>query len=213
MQRISEEHRQFEIIREILSKIIKNQNSNTNNLTEFENNTLIYVYALEQINTRYGLNYTNIRSLSDELNEQTKLFQFWSNSYINSQFKTDNFNKIEFNDILAYGFISGFPITTLIKKIIFISKSNHLSAFLQIYGLNYNTQEEGLEIIKALNKLEIFSAIFNTRSCKVKIDDIVIRNDIVHIIGYRTLNKSLNIKLTINDELYNSDLFSQKKLF
>ena len=84
MHQIREEHNQLEINRDILATILKNQNAHIINLTEFENNTLIYVYALKEINTRYGRNYTIIGSISDELNEEVNLFQFWSNSYINS---------------------------------------------------------------------------------------------------------------------------------
>ena len=76
MQQIREEHRQLEINRDLLTNILKNQNSHTINLTEFENNTLIYVHALKEKNTRYGRNYTITGSLSDELNIEVKLFQF-----------------------------------------------------------------------------------------------------------------------------------------
>ena len=96
MQQIREEHKQLEINRDLLTNKLKNQNSHTVNLIEFENNTLIYVYALKQINTRYGRNYTIIGSLSDELNGEVKLFQFWSNSFINSQIKFDKFKKNRF---------------------------------------------------------------------------------------------------------------------
>ena len=116
MQQIREEYKQLEINRDLLTNILKNQNSHTVNVTEFENNTLIYVYAPKEINTRYGRNYTIIGSISDELDEEVKLFQFWSNSYINSQIKFDNFKKIDFGDILAYGSISGYPLLTLVKK-------------------------------------------------------------------------------------------------
>ena len=84
MQQIRDEHKQLEINRDLLTNILKNQNSHTVNLTEIENHTLIYVYALKQVNTRYGRNYTIIGSLSDELHVEVKLFQFWSSSYINS---------------------------------------------------------------------------------------------------------------------------------
>ena len=198
MQQIRE-HKQLEINRDLLTNILKNQNSHTINLTEFENHTLIYVYALKQINTRYGRNYTIIGSLSDELNVEVKLFQFWSNSYINSQIKFDKFKKIDFGDILAYGSISGYPLLTLVKKYNFTSKNNNQSAFIQIYGINYDIQEDEIENIQALNKLEILFANINTRSCKEKIDELINTNDILHIIGYRSLNKSLIIKLRIND--------------
>ena len=201
MQQIRDEHRQLEINRDLLTKILKNQNSHTINLTELENGTLIYVYAMKKINTCHGKNYTIIGSISDELNEQTKLFQFWSNSYINSQIKFDKFKQIDFGDILAYGSISGFPIITLTKKYNFTSKSNNLSAHIQIYGINYDIQEDEIENIQALNKLEILLANINTRSCREKIDELVNTNDIIHIIGYRLLNKSLIIKLRINDAL------------
>ena len=46
----------------------------------------------------------------------------------------------------------------------------------------------------------MFLAIINTRSCKEKIEEIGNTNDIIHIIGYRSLNKSLITKLGINDE-------------
>ena len=153
MQQIREEHRQLEINRDLLTNILKNQNSHTINLTEFKNNTLICVYALKQINTRYGMKYTIIGSISDELNVEVKLFQFWSNSYINSQIKFDKFKKIDFGDTLAYGSILGYPILILIKKYNFTSKSNHLSAYLQIYGMNYDNQGDEMENIQALNKL------------------------------------------------------------
>ena len=201
MQQIRDEHKQLENNRDLLTNILKNQNSHTINLTELENGTLIYVYALKKINICHGRNYTIIGSLSDELNEQIKLFQFWSNSYTNSQIKFDKFKKIDFGDILAYGSISGFPILTLVKKYNFTSKSNHLSAFIQIYGINYDIQEDEIENIQALNKLEILLGNNNTKSCKEKIDEIVNTNDIIHIIGYRSLNKSLIIKLRINDLL------------
>ena len=201
MQQIREERKQFEINRDLLTNILKNQNSHTVNLTEIEYNTLIYVYALKQINTRYGGNYTTIGSLSDELNIEVKLFQFWSNSYINSQIKFDKFKKIDFGDILAYGSISGYPLLTLIRKYNVTSKSNHLSAFIQLFGINYDIQEDEIENIQALNKLESLLANIITRSCKEKIDDIANTNDIILIIGYRSLNKTLIIKLRINNVL------------
>ena len=199
MQQIRDEHKQLEINRDLLTNILKKQNSHTVNLTEFENHTLIYVYALKQINTQYGRNYTIIGSISDELNEEVKLFQFWSNSYINSQIKFDKFKKIDFGDILAYGSISGYPLLTLVKKYNFTSKNNNQSAFIQIYGISYDIPEDEIENIQALNKLEVLLANINTRSCKEKIDEIVNTNDILHIAGYRSLNKSLIIKLRIND--------------
>ena len=201
MQQIREEHKQYEINRDLLGNILRNQNSHTIHLTEFENITLIYVYALKQINTRYGMKYTIIGSISDELNEQTKFFQFWSNSYINSQIRFDKFNNIDFGNVLAYGSISGLPVITLVKKYSFTSKSNHLSAYLQIYGINYDSQGDEMENIQALNKLEILLANNNTKSCKEKVYEIVQANDIIHIIGYRSLNRSLIIKLRTNDKL------------
>ena len=46
----------------------------------------------------------------------------------------------------------------------------------------------------------MFLAVNNTRSCKEKIEEIGDTNDIIHIIGYRSLNKSLITKIGINDE-------------
>ena len=166
MQQIRDEHKQLEINRDLLTNILKKQNSHTINLIDFENNTLIYVYALNKMNTRHGRNYTIIGSLSDELNEEVKLFQFWSNSYINSQIKFDKFKKIDFGDILAYGSISGYPLLTSVKKYNYTSKNNNQSAFIQIHGINYDIQEDVIEKIQALNKLEILLANINTRSCK-----------------------------------------------
>ena len=68
-----------------------------------------------------------------------------------------------------------------------------------MYGINYDIQEDEIENIQALNKLEILLANINTKSCKEEIDEIVNTNDIIHVIGYRSLNKSLIIELRIND--------------
>ena len=55
MEQIREEHKQLEFNRDHLTNILKNQNSHTVNLTEFENNTLIYFYALKQIHDKEGI--------------------------------------------------------------------------------------------------------------------------------------------------------------
>ena len=55
MQEITEEHKHFGTNMDMLGTVFKNQISHTTNLTVFENTTLIYVYALTQINTRYRL--------------------------------------------------------------------------------------------------------------------------------------------------------------
>ena len=112
-----------------------------------------------------------------------------------------NSKKIDFGDISAYGSISGYPLLTLVEKYNCTPKSNHLSAFIQIYGINYDIQEDEIDFIQTLKKLEILLANNNTRSSKEKIDEIVNTNDIIHIIGYRSLNKTLIIKLRINDVL------------
>ena len=70
-----------------------------------------------------------------------------------------------------------------------------------MYGINYNNQEDEMENIEALNKLELLLANIDTKSCKGTKDEIVNTNDIIHIIGYRSLNKSLIIKLRLNDVL------------
>ena len=116
VQQIREEHKQLETIRDILRNIFKKKKTYTINLTEFEISTLTHVYALEQISARYGSSYTFNASLSDELNGESKLFQFWSNSCLNSQIKIDNFNKIEFGDKLANGSVSDYPILSLNNK-------------------------------------------------------------------------------------------------
>ena len=114
------------------------------------------------------MNYTIVGSVLDELKEQTKLFQFWSSSYINSQFKSDKFNKIEFDVIIAHGSNSGYLILALFKKHNFTSKSNHLPGFLQKPGIKYKNQEEELENVQALNKLEILILNIITKSCHKK---------------------------------------------
>ena len=76
-----------------------------------------------------------------------------------------------------------------------------IKASLQTYGINYDIQQDEIENIQALNKLEILLANIHSKSCKEKIDQIVNTNDKIHIIGYRSLNKGLIIKLGINDEI------------
>ena len=52
-----------------------------------------------------------------------------------------------------------------------------------------------MEKIQALSELETLLAKIFTKSFKEKLDGNVISKDIVHTIGYRTLNKSPIIKL------------------
>ena len=68
------------------------------------------------------------------------------------------------------------------RKQNFDSKNNNFSAFLQIYGVNYDNQGYKRENIQHLNKLEVYLANFNTKSCKEEKDDIVNTFDIVHIV-------------------------------
>ena len=55
--------------------------------------------------------------------------------------------------------------------------------------------------IQALNKLEVLLENIITKSCKGNIDDIVNTNDVLHNIGHRTINKSLNKHLRKNEDL------------
>ena len=50
-------------------------------------------------------------------------------------------------------------------------------------------------------KLKILLAKTKTKSCPEKLDEIVYTNDILHIVEYRSLNKSVIVKLRNNDEL------------
>ena len=120
----------------MLPNIIKNEKNCTINLTEWESNTFKYIYALQQSNARYGLNYTIEASISDEPNEEIELWHFWFNSYLDSQINLEKYNKIEIKNVSAYGFISGYPNMTLTRKYNFTSKSNLLCLFLQTYGVN-----------------------------------------------------------------------------
>ena len=58
-----------------------------------------------------------------------------------------------------------------------------------------------MENIQALKKLEILLANINANSYKEKMDEILNTNDIIHTIGYRSLNKRFFKKLRINDKL------------
>ena len=68
------------------------------------------------------------------------------------------------------------------RKQNFNSKNNNFLAFLQIYGVYYDNQGYKRENIQHLNKLEVYLAIINTKSCKEEKDDIVNTIEIVHIV-------------------------------
>ena len=70
-----------------------------------------------------------------------------------------------------------------------------------MYGVTCYNQTDGVEIIHALNRLKILLSNINSKSCSIKIDEFFNTGDRVHIIGYRTLNKSITSKLRINDDL------------
>ena len=62
--------------------------------------------------------------------------------------------------------------------------------------------------MQAVNKLEFLLANINAKACNRNIGELVITNDILRIIGYRTLNKSLILKLGTNDDL--SEYYSKE---
>ena len=200
MNKIREEQRQLEINRDILKQSLKSKWCEK--LTDFENGTIIYVYALKEINTQYGQNFSVIGSLENHLNKDTTLFQFWSNSYLNSIINVASFKKLDFKNIIAYGSISGNPIITLVKKYNFTTKSNHTAAHIEINNLIDNANENSN---LPNNTLEELLSNVTTKSCTLKIDEIVKENDIIVVKGYRKLAKSLILKLKFNvneDENY-----------
>ena len=64
-KKIRAEHKRLEINRNMIYEMLRSQNFYQQKVTEILNNTKIYVYALKQINTKYGLNYIMIASLTD----------------------------------------------------------------------------------------------------------------------------------------------------
>ena len=125
-------------------------------MTEFENTNLIYVYVLKQTNTRHGLNFTFKASISDVLNEEIEIIELRSNSYLSSQSRFHRFEKIEFTILSAHGSFVGCHVLAPIKEYNFTSKGNRLSTFLQTHGINSDFQEEGIELVQTLSKLDFF---------------------------------------------------------
>ena len=75
--------------------------------TKYENiskNKEIFIYGLKHVKTDKIDNYILIGSESDELFENNKLFNFWSNNFINNEIENKNFQ------------ITGWPFMTLVKR-------------------------------------------------------------------------------------------------
>ena len=71
---------------------------------DISENNEIFVYGIKQVKTDKIDNYILIGCESDELYENDKLFNFWSNKYINNEIEKRNFQ------------ISGWPFITLVKR-------------------------------------------------------------------------------------------------
>ena len=67
----------------------------------------IFVYSFKHVNTDKVDNYILIGSESDELHENNKLFNIWSNKFINKEIENRNFK------------LTGHPLMTLVKKQLF----------------------------------------------------------------------------------------------
>ena len=67
-------------------------------------NKEIYIYSFKHIKTDKVDNYILIASESDELHENDKLFNIWSNKLINKEIENRNFK------------LTGWPFTTLVKR-------------------------------------------------------------------------------------------------
>ena len=71
---------------------------------DISENKEIFVYGIKHVKTDKIDNYILIGCESDELYENDKLFNFWSNKYINNEIEKRNFQ------------ISGWPFITLVKR-------------------------------------------------------------------------------------------------
>ena len=71
---------------------------------DISENKEIFVYGIKHVKTDKIDNYILIGCESDELFENDKLFNFWSNKYINNEIEKRNFQ------------ISGWPFITLVKR-------------------------------------------------------------------------------------------------
>ena len=71
---------------------------------DISENKEIFIYGIKHVKTDKIDNYILIGCESDELYENDKLFNFWSNKYINNEIEKRNFQ------------ISGWPFITLVKR-------------------------------------------------------------------------------------------------
>ena len=92
------EKRRFERINDMISykSYIKYE--------DISENKEIFIYGFKHVKTEKIDNYILIGCESDELFENNKLFNFWSNKYINNEIEKRNFQ------------ISGWPFMTLVKR-------------------------------------------------------------------------------------------------
>ena len=67
-------------------------------------NKKIFIYSFKHVKTDKVDNYILIGCESDELFENDKLFNFWSNKFINNEIENRNFQ------------ITGWPFMTLVKR-------------------------------------------------------------------------------------------------
>ena len=97
----------------------------------------------------------------------------------------------------------------LLRRYIFTSKTKNLCSFLQIYGVIYDNNDQYIE---DNIRLEHLLSIFTTNLCKAKIVEIVNQKDIFHVKDYREIAKSINLKVTIIENLDNHFIIATKSL-
>ena len=90
--------RRFERIRNMMDYKLYTKNEN------IPENKEIFIYSLKPVETDKVDNYILIASESDELHENDKLFNIWSNKIINKEIENRNFK------------LTGWPFMTLIKR-------------------------------------------------------------------------------------------------
>ena len=108
----------FETAKEILMKednkmIIQRRFERIINMMDYKSytknenipeNKEIFIYSFKHVKTDKVDNYILIGSESDELYENNKLFNFWSNKLINKEIENRNFK------------LTGWPFMTLVKR-------------------------------------------------------------------------------------------------
>jgi hypothetical protein len=164
----------------------------TKKFTDFQNKTEFSIFAVKNLETKYGDTNVLYFTTQPSLDFDTSLQSVWSTGYINEFIKKRNFQRL--NVERCIGTYTVEPIFVLRKVGEYYNASRNKCADVKILATKHGEEE----VIDKSNLLVELPASVKIKDCN-KLDDLVKEGETITVIAYRKSGKSLLIQIREKD--------------